>query len=93
MVSRHQGFKLGHVVIDRKTLNHTALKLVSGFTTIYTVLIAMTETVKLPVNEAEGGACDLELDQIETVKLVLGLNTTMRCANSTLGTMLAIEGT
>lgn len=65
------------------TVHSVAVKLVSGFTTIYTVLIAMTETVKLPVNEAEDGVCDLGLDQIETVKLVLGFNTTMRSSART----------
>ena len=35
------GFKLGHTVIDRKTLTSAAAKLVTGFTMVYTALVAL----------------------------------------------------
>ena len=38
------GFTLGYTVIDRKTINHTAVKLASTFATIYAVLLTMGES-------------------------------------------------
>ena len=84
-----QGFKLGHTVIDRKTLSHTAFKLISGFTTIYAVLVAMTETPASRGGNSEEG-CELSAEQMEIIQLVLGQNST-NCLNVTFAAMLGAQ--
>jgi len=66
-------------VIDRKTLSHTAFKLISGFTTIYAVLVAMTETPASRGGNSEE-VCELSAEQMEIIQLVLGQNST-NCLN------------
>ena len=81
-----QGFKVGHTVIDRKTLSHTAFKLISGFTTVYAVLVAMTE--ENSVSPYHGGnTCKLGLEQVQMIELALGQNKTS-CLNLTVAAML-----
>lgn len=84
-----QGFKLGHTVIDRKTLSHTAFKLISGFTTIYAVLVAMTETPASRGGNSEE-VCELSAEQMEIIQLVLGQNST-NCLNVTFAAMLGAQ--
>ena len=66
------GFKLGHTVIDRKTLTSAAAKLVTGFTTVYAVLLALGAN---PGGSAGAGAavdvCELSATQVSMVQSVL----------------------
>ena len=66
------GFKLGHTVIDRKTLTSAAAKMVTGFTTIYAVLLALGGK---PGSSAgvgvEAGVCELSAAQVSMVQSVL----------------------
>ena len=88
--SMWQGFKLGHTVIDRKTLSHTAFKLVSGFTTVYAFLVAMTEENSVFPSH-DGNTCELGREQVHMIELVLGQNKTS-CLNLTVAAMLGRNG-
>ena len=81
-----QGFKLGHTVIDRKTLSHTAFKLISGFTTVYAVLVAMTEENSVSRSH-HGNMCELGLEQVQMIELALGQNK-ISCLNLTVAAIL-----
>ena len=85
-----QGFKLGHTVIDRKTLSHTAFKLISGFTTVYAVLVAMTEKNSVYPSR-DGSMCELGREQVQMIELALGQNKTS-CLNLTVAAMLDKNG-
>ena len=66
------GFKLGHTVIDRRTLTSAAAKMVTGFTSVYAVLIALGE--KPGGSEGAGTAahvCELSAAQVSMVQSVL----------------------
>lgn len=76
-------------MIDRKTLSHTAFKLISGFTTIYAVLVAMTETPASRGGNSEE-VCELSAEQMEIIQLVLGQNST-NCLNVTFAAMLGAQ--
>ena len=69
------GFKVGHTVIDRKTLNSTGAKMVTGFTTVYTILLALGEK---PGGAASAGveACELSAMQLAGIQAaMMGRNT------------------
>ena len=56
------GFKLGHTVIDRKTLTSAAAKMVTGFTTIYATLLALSEK---PGGSAGAGAAAVDAVRVQ----------------------------
>ena len=47
------GFTLGYTVIDRKTLTSAATKLVTGFTTVYALLLALGGSASAGVEACE----------------------------------------
>ena len=63
------GFTLGYTVIDRKTLTGAAAKMVTGFTTIYTILLALGE----PGGSASAGveACELSAMQLAGIQAAM----------------------
>ena len=66
------GFKLGHTVIDRKTLTSAAAKMVTGFTTIYAVLLALGEKSGSSAGtRAAVDVCELSAAQVGMVQSVL----------------------
>ena len=64
------GFTLGYTVIDRKTLNSAAAKLVTGFTTVYTILLALGDK---PRSSASAGveACELSAMQLAGIQAAM----------------------
>ena len=64
------GFKLGLAVIDRKTLTSAAAKLVTGFTTVYAVLLALGGK---PGGSASAGveACELSAMQLAGIQAAM----------------------
>ena len=64
------GFKVGNTVIDRKTLNSTGAKMVTGFTTVYTILLALGEK---PGGSASAGveACELSAMQLAGIQAAM----------------------
>jgi hypothetical protein len=80
------GFKLGHGVIDRKTLAHAAVKLAGAFTTVYTILLAIVEeSTALSV----GGLCELSELQTRMVQTTFAeRNASCSLDNITLGSIL-----
>ena len=85
------GFKVGHTVIDRKTLSSAAAKLVTGFTTIYAVLLALGAN---PGGSAGAGAtadvCELSATQVSMVQSVLQERNASCSFNMTLDAILAM---
>ena len=84
------GFTLGYTVIDRKTLTSAAAKMVTGFTTIYATLLALSEK---PGGSAGAGAaadvCELSVQQVRVVQSVLQHNAS--CSfNMTVDAVLAM---
>ena len=83
------GFKLGHTVIDRKTLTHTAFKLVSGFTTVYAVLLALSKSEDESPTSASV-VCELSRLQTDTIRAVMAAERNASCSyNITLSAILA----
>ena len=78
------GFKLGHTVIDRKTLTSAAAKMVTGFTTIYAVLLALGEK---PGGSASAGveACELSAMQLAGIQAVMASGNASCAYNMTVG--------
>ena len=64
------GFTLGYTVIDRKTLTSAAAKMVTGFTTIYATLLALSEN---PGGSASAGveACELSAMQLAGIQAAM----------------------
>ena len=84
------GFKLGHTVIDRKTLTSAAAKMVTGFTTIYATLLALGEKPGGSARLSAGvEACELSAMQLAGIQAaMMGRNAS--CAyNMTVGQVLA----
>ena len=82
------GFKLGHTVIDRKTLTSAAAKMVTGFTTIYAVLLALG---KNPGGSATAaGVCELSAAQVSMVQSVLQERNASCSFNMTVDAVLAM---
>ena len=68
------GFKVGHTVIDRKTLVSTAGKLVTGFTTIYAILLALGEKPRGASASASNiatNACELSAMQLAGIQAAM----------------------
>lgn len=85
------GFKLGHTVIDRKTLTSAAVKMVTGFTTVYAVLLALGE--KPGGSEGAGTAahvCELSAAQVSMVQSVLQERNASCSFNMTVDAVLAM---
>ena len=85
------GFKLGHTVIDRKTLTSAGAALVTGFTTVYAVLLALG---KNPGASAGAGAavdvCELSATQVSMVQSVLQERNASCSFNMTVDAVLAM---
>ena len=85
------GFKVGHTVIDRKTLTSAAAKLVTGFTTVYAVLLALGGK---PGGSAGAGAaanvCELSAAQVSMVQSVLQERNASCSFNMTVDAVLAM---
>ena len=60
------GFMLGHTVIDRKTLTSAAAKLVTGFTTVYALLLALGGSASAGVE-----ACELSAMQLAGIQAAM----------------------
>ena len=70
------GFTLGYTVIDRKTINHTAVKLASTFATIYAVLLTMGESNdSLGHSNEKTEACALSEEHVAVIQAMLSVNT------------------
>ena len=85
------GFKLGHTVIDRKTLTSAAAKMGTGCTTIYAVLLALGGK---PGASAGAGAaadvCELSATQVSMVQSVLQERNASCSFNMTVDAVLAM---
>ena len=85
------GFTLGYTVIDRKTLTSAAAKMVTGFTTIYATLLALSEK---PGGSAGAGAaadvCELSVQQVRVVQSVLQERNASCSFNMTVDAVLAM---
>ena len=85
------GFTLGYTVIDRKTLTSAAAKMVTGFTTIYATLLAVSEK---PGGSAGAGAaadvCELSAAQVSMVQSVLQERNASCSFNMTVDAVLAM---
>ena len=86
------GFTLGYTVIDRKTLTSAAAKMVTGFTTIYTVLLALGDKVGFAsvAGEAAADVCELSATQISMVQSVLQERNASCSYNMTVDAVLAM---
>ena len=63
------------MVIDRKTINHTAVKLASTFATIYAVLLAMGESNNaLGHSNEKTEACALSEEHVAVIQAMLSVN-------------------
>ena len=82
------GFKLGHTVIDRKTLTSAAAKMVTGFTTIYATLLALSE--KPAGAGAAADVCELSAVQVSVVQSVLQGHNASCSFNMTVDAVLAM---
>ena len=78
------GFTLGYTVIDRKTLTSAAAKLVTGFTTIYAVLLALSDKSG---GSASAGveACELSAMQLAGIQAVMAGGNASCAYNMTVG--------
>lgn len=66
---------VGYTVIDRKTINHTAVKLASAFATIYAVLLTMGESNdSLSHSNEKTKACVLSKEHVAVIQAMLSVN-------------------
>ena len=83
------GFRLGHTVIDRKTLQQTAVKLAGAITTLYSLLLALGQA-PAEASPSEGvvecGVTAAEAARIQAS--MLGHNEGCSYGNVTLGSIL-----
>ena len=85
------GFKLGHTVIDRKTLTSAAAKMVTSFTTIYSVLLALGEKPGGAAGSAAAvDVCELSATQVSVVQSLLQQRNASCSFNITVDAILAM---
>ena len=80
------GFKLGHTVIDRKTLTSAATKLVTGFTTVYALLLALGGSASAGVE-----ACELSAMQLAGIQAVMAGGNASCAYNMTVGEAIGTQ--
>ena len=83
------GFRLGHTVINRKTLVATAAKLAGSFTTVYALLMAMANNEAAPAFFSAADVCTLTTVQAETIKALMAGGNASCSYNVTLDAVLA----
>ena len=83
------GFKLGATVIDRKTLSHAGVKLVSGFAALYTVLLALKRGDGDEPAGFGADECELSTKHVGMMRLMLADRNASCAYNMTVGQVLA----
>ena len=84
------GFRLGHTVINRKTLVATGAKLAGSFATVYALLMAMADNeAAAAASFSTTNACTLTTVQVETIKALMAGGNASCSYNVTLDAVLA----